>query len=76
MSALYRRLHVIVGWACDSQDVDVFAFAWRNGVLTNLGTVSGDLRTTVSDLILVRLEEKPERRQFEIAAHGLGRASS
>lgn len=28
------------------------------------------------DLVLVRLEEKPERRQFEIAAHGLGRASS
>lgn len=28
------------------------------------------------DLILVRLEEKSERRQFEIAAHGLWRGSS
>ena len=28
------------------------------------------------DLILIRLEEKPERRQFEIAAHGAWRSSS
>jgi hypothetical protein len=28
------------------------------------------------DLILIRLEEKPERRQFEIAAHGAWRSSA
>lgn len=35
-----------------------------------------DAGVNAGDLILVRLEEKPERRQFEVAAHGLGRASS
>ena len=30
---------------------------------------------TAGDLILIRLEEKPERRQFEVGARGLARAS-
>jgi hypothetical protein len=35
-----------------------------------------DAGVNAGDLILVRLEEKPERRQFEIAAHGAWRSSS
>jgi hypothetical protein len=35
-----------------------------------------DAGVNLRDLILVRLEEEAERRQFEIAAHVLGRASS
>src|SRR6266852_4112869 len=35
-----------------------------------------DAGVNAGDLILIRLEEKPERRQFEIAAHGAWRSSS
>lgn len=35
-----------------------------------------DAGVNAGDLILVRLEEKSKRRQFEIAAHGLWRSSS
>jgi PDZ domain len=35
-----------------------------------------DAGVNAGDLILVRLEEKPERRQFEIAAHGAWRSSA
>jgi hypothetical protein len=35
-----------------------------------------DAGVNAGDLILIRLEEKPERRQFEIAAHGVLRSSS
>jgi hypothetical protein len=35
-----------------------------------------DAGVNAGDLILIRLEEKPDRRQFEIAAHGLWRGSS
>ena len=35
-----------------------------------------DAGVNAGDLILVRLEEKSERRQFEIAAHGAWRSSS
>lgn len=35
-----------------------------------------DAGVNAGDLILVRLEEKPERRQFEVAAHGAWRSSS
>jgi hypothetical protein len=35
-----------------------------------------DAGVNAGDLILIRLEEKAERRQFEIAAHGAWRSSS
>ncbi len=35
-----------------------------------------DAGVNAGDLILIRLEEKPQRRQFEIAAHGVWRSSS
>lgn len=35
-----------------------------------------DAGVNAGDLILVRLEEKPERRQFEVAAHGAWRSSA
>lgn len=35
-----------------------------------------DAGVNAGDLILIRLEEKPERRQFEVAAHGAWRSSS
>jgi hypothetical protein len=35
-----------------------------------------DAGVNAGDVILIRLEEKPERRQFEIAAHGAWRSSS
>jgi membrane-associated protease RseP (regulator of RpoE activity) len=35
-----------------------------------------DAGVNAGDLILIRLEEKPQRRQFEIAAHGVWRSSA
>jgi hypothetical protein len=35
-----------------------------------------DAGVNAGDLLLIRLEEKPQRRQFEIAAHGAWRSSS
>ena len=38
--------------------------------------LEADAGVNAGDLILIRLEEKPERRQFEVGAQGLWRASS
>jgi len=43
-----------MGYASNSGDQDFIAFLWRNGVLTNLGTVDGDPCSTANAINLKR----------------------